>query len=100
MDGIIDSMDMSLGKLQELVMDREIWPAALHQVAKSRTRLSKWTEMKLYEGSLDYIVFLTLESFSYFHYVLSSVKKNNALFYDFLPCSQAQFQIDPLTRGI
>ena len=41
MDGIIDSMDMSLGKLQELVMDREIWPAALHQVAKSRTRLSK-----------------------------------------------------------
>ena len=40
MDGIIDSMDMSLGKLQELVMDREIWPAALHQVAKSRTRLS------------------------------------------------------------
>ena len=41
MDGIMDSKDMSLGKLQELVMDREIWPAVVHQVAKSRTRLSK-----------------------------------------------------------
>ena len=41
MDGIMDSKDMSLGKLQGLVMDREIWPAVVHQVAKSRTRLSK-----------------------------------------------------------
>ena len=47
LDGITDSMDVSLSELQELVMNRKAWRAAIHAVAKSWTRLSDWTELKI-----------------------------------------------------
>ena len=52
LDGITDSMDMGFGGLQELVMDREAWRAAVHRVTKSQTQLSNWTTAEAFYGQL------------------------------------------------
>ena len=69
LDDIIDSIDVSLSELQELVIDREAWRATIHRVAKSRTRLSPWNELNWTDSVLVFffLVYFTLYNRLQFH---------------------------------
>ena len=97
LDGITDSMDVSLRELRELVMDREVWHAVIHGVAKIRTRLSDWTELntnynmiggkKLYHNN-------TISHFDFARFIGNktlSAERQQHLYVPIAPCSLTLF---------
>ena len=81
LDGITDSMDMTLSKVQELVMGREAWRAVVHGVAKNRTWLSNWTELILFSLAIQFSQHHVLKSLSSFLIYVSLDLKSRQCIY-------------------